>query len=158
MIKGGVRENIIPDNVEMRGTIRTFDEGMRDDVHERVTDMAEAIARGVARRLHGLHPQELSGDGERPGAHRADGCRRCERVAGADEGAARAQGHRLGRLLVLPAAWCRGCSSSSASRRREPDPDKAAPNHSPRFFVDERGLLLGVRALAHVACDWLEAH
>ena len=26
MIKGGVRENIIPDSVEMRGTIRTFDE------------------------------------------------------------------------------------------------------------------------------------
>ena len=46
MIKGGVRENIIPDNVEMRGTIRTFDEDMRDDVHERVTTLAESIARG----------------------------------------------------------------------------------------------------------------
>ena len=37
-----------------------------------------------------------------------------------------------------------------------PDPDKAAPNHSPLFYVDERGLLLGVRALAHMACDFLE--
>ena len=46
MIKGGVRENIIPDSVEMRGTIRTFDEGMRDDVHERVTTLAEAVSRG----------------------------------------------------------------------------------------------------------------
>ena len=45
-IKGGVRENIIPDSVEMHGTIRTFDEEMRDDVHERVTDLAEAISRG----------------------------------------------------------------------------------------------------------------
>jgi metal-dependent amidase/aminoacylase/carboxypeptidase family protein len=33
---------------------------------------------------------------------------------------------------------------------------QAAPNHSPRFFIDERALLLGVRALAHVACDYLE--
>jgi amidohydrolase len=33
---------------------------------------------------------------------------------------------------------------------------KSAPNHSPRFFIDERALLLGVRALAHVACDFLE--
>ena len=32
-IKGGVRDNIIPDSVEMRGTIRTFDEEMRDDIH-----------------------------------------------------------------------------------------------------------------------------
>ena len=45
-IKGGVRENIIPDSVEMRGTIRTFDEGMRDEIHERVTYLAEAISRG----------------------------------------------------------------------------------------------------------------
>ena len=37
MIHGGNRDNIIPDKVEMEGTIRTFDEGMRDDIHERVT-------------------------------------------------------------------------------------------------------------------------
>ena len=37
------------------------------------------------------------------------------------------------------------------------DPKQAAPNHSPRFFVDESGLLLGVRTLAHLACDYLEA-
>jgi amidohydrolase len=35
--------------------------------------------------------------------------------------------------------------------------NKAAPNHSPHFYVDERGLALGVRALAHLACDFLEA-
>src|SRR5262249_9208438 len=46
MIRGGLRENIIPDSVEMRGTIRTFDEAMRDEVHERVTYLSEAIARG----------------------------------------------------------------------------------------------------------------
>jgi len=37
------------------------------------------------------------------------------------------------------------------------DPTKAAPNHSPRFSVDESALLLGVRSLASVACDWLES-
>jgi metal-dependent amidase/aminoacylase/carboxypeptidase family protein len=31
----------------------------------------------------------------------------------------------------------------------------SAPNHSPRFFVDESGLKLGVRALAHLAVDYL---
>ena len=35
---------------------------------------------------------------------------------------------------------------------------KAAPNHSPRFFVDEGCLLPGVRALAQLACDFLEAN
>ena len=31
----------------------------------------------------------------------------------------------------------------------------AAPNHSPRFFVDESGLLLGVRSLAHLTLDYM---
>jgi metal-dependent amidase/aminoacylase/carboxypeptidase family protein len=37
------------------------------------------------------------------------------------------------------------------------DAKKVAPNHSPRFHVDESGLLLGVRALAHLTCDYLES-
>jgi amidohydrolase len=41
--------------------------------------------------------------------------------------------------------------------RPEVDPAKAPANHSPRFHVDERALLLGVRSLAHLACDFLEA-
>ena len=38
-----------------------------------------------------------------------------------------------------------------------PDADRGslAPNHSPRFFVDERALPTGVRALASVAIDFL---
>ena len=37
------------------------------------------------------------------------------------------------------------------------DPATAAPNHSPRFYVDEGCLQQGVRALAHVACDYLQS-
>ena len=37
------------------------------------------------------------------------------------------------------------------------DPAKAYSNHSPRFFADERGLVLGVRLLAHLAADYLAA-
>ena len=35
------------------------------------------------------------------------------------------------------------------------DLTKVAYNHSPRFFVDESGLLLGVRALANLTVDYL---
>jgi amidohydrolase len=31
----------------------------------------------------------------------------------------------------------------------------AAPNHSPRFFVDESALVLGVRAMSALAVDYL---
>jgi metal-dependent amidase/aminoacylase/carboxypeptidase family protein len=40
----------------------------------------------------------------------------------------------------------------------EKDPSTAAPNHSPRFFVDEKCLKLGVKSLAGLALDWLAAN
>ncbi|MBC5768610.1 hypothetical protein [Ramlibacter albus] len=38
------------------------------------------------------------------------------------------------------------------------DPTKTYSNHSPKFMVDEDALLLGLRALTHVTCDYLEAN
>ena len=43
-IHGGVRGNIIPDEVEMVGTIRTFDAEVRQDIHRRIRRTAEQIA------------------------------------------------------------------------------------------------------------------
>ncbi|MEA2463463.1 MAG: hypothetical protein QOJ98_1210, partial [Acidobacteriota bacterium] len=43
-IHGGVRNNIIPDEVEMIGTIRSLDAGMRDEIHTRIRRTAESIA------------------------------------------------------------------------------------------------------------------
>jgi metal-dependent amidase/aminoacylase/carboxypeptidase family protein len=39
---------------------------------------------------------------------------------------------------------------------RGQDPSKIALNHSPYFFIDESGLIQGVKALAHTAYGWLE--
>ncbi len=51
-IKGGIRYNIIPDQVEMVGTIRTFDEGMRQKIFADLKNVAEhtAAAHGAAPR------------------------------------------------------------------------------------------------------------
>jgi amidohydrolase len=43
-IDGGNLFNIIPDKVEMLGTLRTFDEKIRDDIHKRVKLTVESIA------------------------------------------------------------------------------------------------------------------
>ena len=45
--QSGVRNNIIPDRARLVGTIRTFDEAMRADVHERVRRTAEKIAEEI---------------------------------------------------------------------------------------------------------------
>jgi amidohydrolase len=41
---------------------------------------------------------------------------------------------------------------------KDRDCKKVDVNHSPRFYVDETGLKLGVRALSTLAADWLAAH
>ena len=153
-IRGGVRENIIPDSVEMRGTIRTFNERMRDDIHERVTTLAEAVARGSRAGCSVCITKNYPVTVNDPVLTEAM-LPTLRRVAG-------------GGLQLVPKVT--GSEDFSFFQRVVPglfiflgitpadgDPKKAAPNHSPRFFVDETGLLLGVRALAHLACDFLEA-
>ncbi len=154
-IKGGVRGNIIPDSVEMNGTIRTFDEGMRDDIHERVTTLAEAISRGSragCKVCINKHYPVTVNDPELTAAMLPT----LQRVAGA------------GQVHLAPKVM--GAEDFSFFQRVSPglfiflggvplgtDPRTAAPNHSPRFYVDEACLVLGVRALANLACDYLES-
>ena len=155
-IKGGVRENIIPDSVEMRGTIRAFDEAMRDDIHERVTTLAEAVARGSRAGCTVCIDKNYPVTVNDPALTEVM-VPTLERVAGADK------------VLLVPKVT--GSEDFSYFQRLVPglfyfvgvtaegiDPAKAPSNHSPHFAVDERGLELGLRTLTHLACDYLESN
>jgi amidohydrolase len=154
MIKGGVRENIIPDNVEMRGTIRTFDEGMRDDVHERVTTLAEAVSRGSRAGctvcIEKNYPVTVNDPALTelmvPTLQRVAGTEHVQfvpKVTGSED-------FSYFQQLVPGLFFFVGVT------RPEIDPAKAPANHSPRFHVDERALLLGVRSLSHLVCDYVD--
>ena len=155
MIRGGVRENIIPDSVEMRGTIRAFDEEMRDEIHERVTTLAEAVSRGSRAGCAVCITKNYPVTVNDPALTEAM-VPTLARVAGE------------GRLELVPKVT--GAEDFSFFQRIIPglfsfvgvtppgtDPAHAYMNHSPRFFADERALVLGVRSLAHLACDFLES-
>jgi len=153
-IKGGVRENIIPDSVEMRGTIRTFDEAMRDDIHERVTTMSEAIARGSRARCTVCidknypvtvnHPELTAAMLPTMQRVAGDGLRLVDKVTGSED-------FSFFQRVVPGFFFFIGVTPVGQ------DPERVAPNHSPRFYVDEDALLTGVRSLAHLACDFLQA-
>ena len=156
-IKGGLRENIIPDSVEMRGTIRTFSEDMRDDIHERVTYLAEAISRGSRAGCTVCIKKNYPVTVNDPVLTETM-LPTLRRVVGAD------QLHLIPKVMgsedfsffqrVVPGLFFFvGVTPGGAAELA-----KAAPNHSPRFFVDEGCLLPGVRALAQLACDFLEAN
>ena len=158
-IKGGVRENIIPDSVEMRGTIRAFDEGMRDDIHERVTTLAEAISRGsragctvcITKNYPVTINDPVLTEAMVPTLQRVagpataiSGLHLVPKVTGSED-------FSFFQRLIPGLFFFIGVTPPGA------DPAKAYSNHSPKFFADESALLLGVRSLAHVACDYLES-
>jgi amidohydrolase len=155
VINGGVRNNIIPDSVVMLGTIRTFDAAMRRDIHERVRRTAESIALSAgatARVTVDTGPPVTYNDP----ALTEQMLPTLRQVAGAAnvhlaqpltpaEDFSRYQERIPGLFFFL------GITPPGA------DPRTVAANHSPRFFVDEAALPVGVRALAHVAVDYLAA-
>jgi len=59
-INGGVRENIIPESVELGGTIRTFNTAMQQDIHMRMKRTVENIAESAGAKaeleIRGLTP------------------------------------------------------------------------------------------------------
>jgi amidohydrolase len=154
-IHGGLRFNIIPDTVDMVGTIRTFAEEMRDDMHRRIRTTAKMIAKSA-------------------GAEAEVTIRRGPPVTINDAGLTEQMVPTLmsvvGRQNVVVGPKLTATDDVAVYLQRIPgfffflgivpkgaDLNTAAPNHSPRFYVDESGLLLGVRALAHLTVEYLEA-
>jgi amidohydrolase len=149
-IQGGVRNNIIPDSVEMIGTIRTFDADTRLDIHKRITRTAEGIAAGAGATA------EVDIDLGYPVTRNdPDLYRRMaptlRRVAGDD---------------FIEAQQTTTAEDFSYFANEVPglflflgvgadDPKLVYPNHSPRFYADERALPVGVRALTALTLDYM---
>ncbi|HEX6973664.1 MAG TPA: amidohydrolase, partial [Vicinamibacterales bacterium] len=152
-IHGGVRTNIIPDQVEMIGTIRSLDAKMRDDIHARIRKTAESIAASAGATadvtIETGYPityndpalTEWAGPTLRRVAGNAN-VRIVNAVLGAEDFSFFQQ--KVPGLFI----WL-------GTRPKNQTPEEAASNHSPLFYVDESGLGLGVRALAHLATDYL---
>jgi len=153
-IHGGVRGNIIPDEVEMVGTIRALDTEMQDDIHRRVRLTAERIA-------------------ESGGATAEVSIGRGYPVTYNDPALTERMGATLRRVAgegnVLEAPRQMGAEDFSYFQKEvpglyyflgirtpgAPESDFAA-NHSPLFRVDEAALLTGVRTLAHLTVDYMQ--
>ena len=154
-IHGGVRNNIIPDQVEMIGTIRSLDAKMREDIHARIRRTAESIAASAGATAEITITTGYPITYNDPTLTEAS-LPTLRRVAGAESV-----------RLVNPVL---GAEDFSVFQKEVPGlffwlgtrpasqtPDEAPSNHSPLFYVDESGLALGIRALAHAAVDYLSA-
>lgn len=154
VMRGGTRFNIVPDSVVMEGTIRTFDAAMQKDIHERVRRTAQKIAESA-----GATADVTISEAGNPVTYNDPALTErmlptLRRVAGDDR--------------VVLAQQTTTAEDFAHYQRQAPgvflflgivpegtDPKSAAPNHSPRFQLDEAALPVGVKALVGLATDYL---
>ena len=153
-INGGSRNNIVPEVVEMGGTIRTYDAGVRAAVHRDIRQVAENIAASANAKaeveiIEGYDPLV---NNERMTARMVPVL---ERAADGDAGLNERSGASEDMSYFLNEVP--GLYFNLGIVPRDQDLDKAAPNHSPYFFIDESALVTGVRALAMVTVNYLAA-
>lgn len=154
-IKGGIRYNIIPDEVELIGTIRTFDDAMRDAVFADLVNVAESVAKAHGATVVAKVPDTLGNP-----------------VLANDPALAARVAPSLARAVgaedVVQMDLVTGAEDFSYFSKRVPgfyffvgstppdvDAATAPSNHSPEFFVDESALGVGTRAMLQVVRDYL---
>jgi len=144
-IHGGVRNNIIPDDVEMIGTIRSLDEQMRDDIHVRIKRTAEGIAASAGSKAEvTIEPgYPVTYNDPKLTEQMALTLRRMTNDVIVVNPTLGAEDFSFYQQKVPGLFFWLG------TRPKNQTAEQAASNHSPLFFVD------GIRAMAHVAVDYL---
>lgn len=148
-IEGGVRENIIPDQVEMLGTIRALHPESRELLHLRIRNTAEHIAMSA-----GATAAVIIDKGYPVTVNDVN----------LTETMVPVLQRVFGRNRVMPIPPLTVAEDFSYYQQQIPgmfyllgitphdvSPEDAPPNHSPHFFVDESALIVGVRSLSHLA-------
>ncbi|MFT3778051.1 MAG: amidohydrolase [Ottowia sp.] len=149
-INGGNRENIIPDTVDMLGTLRTFDTKLREDAKKRITHTATTIADASGAKAE----VKFTAVSYPPTVNPAELSKQAVPVLQASTG---------GKAIQIPLVS--GSEDFSDFQLKVPGfffilgaPPKGrapAPNHSPQFDFDEDAMPVGAKALAALALDRL---
>ncbi len=151
-INGGTRFNIIPDRVEMTGTIRTFDSEMQKTIQERVQRTAKSIAESAGAKADVEIVTENPVTFNDPELTRKMTAT-VQAVVGKENA-----------VYTRPQTWAEDFSHYQkvipglflylGVRTPGANPEDFPPNHSSRFMVDESALVIGVRLLSYLAVDY----
>ncbi len=150
---GGNRSNIVPEEIELEGTVRAFDEGVRKNIHDRIRSIAGNLAESAGATASvefGLGYPVTRND---PAL--------TERMAPTLRRAAGADNVSVGPLTGTAEDFSYfqqqvpGLFFFLGVTPRSQDHTKAPQNHSPLFFADESALPVGVRVMTNLTLDYL---
>jgi amidohydrolase len=151
-INAGVRENIIPEELTMAGTIRTLDSAMQKDVHEKIKLTAEKIAESMGATAEVTIKTQTLVTYNTPDL--------VKKMLPSLEKAA-------GKENVIENEWITGAEDFSYYGAKAPsffffvggmpkgqDPKKAPAHHTPDFYIDDSRLDVGVKAFCNIVFDY----
>ena len=151
-ITSGVRFNIIPESAEMIGTVRTLEPKMREKILSRMKEMVPKLAEAYGGEAT-IEIQNNTAVTYNDIALTNQMLPSLQKVAGEDH------------VELVKATT--GGEDFSYFQEEVPglyfflggqplDSEEPAPHHTPDFFIDESGLLLGVKAMTQLALDYLD--
>lgn len=155
-INGGVRNNVIPDVVELEGTVRAFD----IDMQEYILEAMERTAKGIAETAGATAEFKVADDGNLPLINNFELTEMMmpvlKRVTG-----------EVALVQTTPQTVAEDFSQFSnvvpglyfflGTLPEGTDPQDWAANHSPYFNINEKDMQLGVRAFAQMAVEYLQS-
>ena len=151
-INGGVRENIVPEELTMAGTIRTLDPAMQKEVHEKIKLTAEKIAESAGATAEVTIETKTLVTYNTPDL--------VKQMLPSLEKAAEKEN-------TLEADWTTGAEDFSFYGTKAPafffnvggmplgkDPRDTAAHHTPDFYIDDSRLDVGIKAFCHLVFDY----
>ena len=153
-IHGGIRQNIIPEEVNMIGTIRSLDADMQKTIHRRIREVAVNIAESAGAKadvdIDIMYPITYNDP-----KLTAQMVGTLQTVAGNDN------------VKLIPAQT--GAEDFSFYQQKVPgffyflggmtkgkNKNEAAPHHTPDFQIDESCFVLGMKSLCHLTVDYMQ--
>ncbi|NMP30216.1 amidohydrolase [Thalassotalea sp. M1531] len=152
-IAGGVRNNIIPEKVEMVGTIRNFDMDNRQQIFEKIKTTATHVAKanGATADVEIFEGYPVTVNNPKLTAQMLptlqstageNNVLEMPKITGAED-------------FSFYAMEVPGLFVFLGATPRDKDPRKVASNHSPYFFADESSFKTGTAALTNLALDYM---
>jgi amidohydrolase len=151
-MSAGVRENIIPEEVTMAGTIRTLDSDMQKDVHAKIRQTATKIAESMGATA------EVTIEAKAPVTYNTPEL--VKKMLPSLEKAA-------GKSNLVEGEWVTGAEDFAFYRNKAPaffffvggmkkgqDPKTAPPHHTPDFYIDDSRLDVGIKAFCNIVFDY----
>ncbi|WP_378172687.1 amidohydrolase [Aquimarina sp. SS2-1] len=152
-ITSGVRFNIIPESAEMIGTVRTLDPKMRKMIIRRMNEMVPAIAKAYGGEATITFQNNTSITYNDP--------KLVKQMLPTIQGI-------VGKENVVLSKATTGGEDFSYFQEvvpgfyfflggKSPATEKATSHHTPDFYIDESGLVLGVKIMSQLAINYLNA-